>query len=106
MNCGGKSSRWKPWRRPKRKSHMQPGRGGARTPAKRINSSVFCFKKYIMKTKKGSRKSDSASLVPKKDVPTPLTDDLREEFLQFLDFHSAQRLSKNLRKMLLEFLSN
>lgn len=59
-----------------------------------------------MKTKKGSKKSDSASLVPKKDVPTPLTDDLREEFLQFLDFHSAQRLSKNLRKMLLEFLSN
>ncbi|HLT71443.1 MAG TPA: hypothetical protein VKZ75_02270 [Cyclobacteriaceae bacterium] len=59
-----------------------------------------------MKTKKGSKKSDSASLVPKKDVPTPLTDDLREEFRQFLDFHSAQRLSKNLRKMLLEFLSN
>lgn len=59
-----------------------------------------------MKTKKGPKKSDSASLVPKTDVPTPLTDDLREEFLQFLDFHSAQRLSKNLRKMLLEFLSN
>jgi len=51
-----------------------------------------------MKTNKGPKKSRAASL--------PVSDNLREEFLQFIDFHSAKRFSKNLRKMLLEFLSN
>lgn len=51
-----------------------------------------------MKTNKGPKKSRSASL--------PVADDLREEFLRFVDFHSAKRFSKNLRKMLLEFLTN
>ena len=29
---------------------------------------------------------------------------LQEEFVRFIDYHSAARLSRNLRKMLLEFL--
>lgn len=52
---------------------------------------------------------------PKKSNPEPsrdseeslsVTEDLQEEFLRFMEFHSAKRFSRNLRKMLLEFMTN
>lgn len=33
-----------------------------------------------------------------------ITDDLQQEFIRFVDFHPARRFSRNLRKMLLDFM--
>ena len=54
--------------------------------------------------KKTSKKKQSAKGTPETSAQSGLTEPLKEEFLNFLDFHSAKRLSINLRKLLTDFL--
>lgn len=35
---------------------------------------------------------------------SPLPEEVREQFVRFVEYHSAKQFGKNLRKMLLEFL--
>lgn len=51
---------------------------------------------FMSSRSKKKLKNDSGKL--------SLTPALRNEFVRFIEFHSARRLSRNLRTMLLEFL--
>ena len=57
-----------------------------------------------MKPNKDPRQPDAETTYFAREGSLPVTSELRDEFLRFMDFHSARRFRRNLRKMLLEFM--
>lgn len=59
-----------------------------------------------MKQDKDPKKPSPETPSPDSEEPFSITEDLQEEFLRFMEFHPARRFSRNLRKMLLEFMTS
>lgn len=57
-----------------------------------------------MNKRSTSKKNNRTSKQNSKPVHPALSNELIEEFKQFMEYHPAVRLNRNLRKMLIEFL--